>query len=91
MAQLRGQIKAPKKKKNPTQLRNEEIANLSDAQSKTLAMMMLKELVEYGCKIEGKNEIKENIQGTNSSGKENQDSDQWFGAEGRKKHSTRKE
>ena len=36
---------------------------------------MLTELVEYGCKIEGKmkamkSEIKENIQGTNSDGKE---------------------
>ena len=36
---------------------------------------MLTELVEYGCKIEAKvkavqNEIKKNIQGTNSEGKE---------------------
>ena len=36
---------------------------------------MLTEMVEYGCKIEGKvkamkNEIKENAQGTNSDGKE---------------------
>ena len=36
---------------------------------------MLTELVEYGCKIEEKveamqNEIKENVQGTNSEGKE---------------------
>ena len=38
-------------------------------------MRMLTELVEYGCKIEGKvkamkNEIKENVQWTNSYGKE---------------------
>ena len=36
---------------------------------------MLKEIVEYGCKIEEKvkamqSEIKENVQGTNSEGKE---------------------
>ena len=39
---------------------------------------MLTELVEYGCKIEGKmkamkSEIKENVQGTNSEGKETRD------------------
>ena len=33
-------------------------------------------------------EIKENVQGTKSDEK-NQDSNQWFGPEGRKKHSTR--
>ena len=37
-----------------------------------------------------KSEIKENVQGTNSDGKET-DSNQWFGPEGRKKHSTRTE
>ena len=57
------------------QLRDEEIANLSDAQFKTLVIRMLTEMVEYGHKIEEKvkamkNEIKENIQGTNSNGKE---------------------
>ena len=46
-----------------------------DAQFKTLVIRMLTELVEYGCKIEGKvkamkSEIKENVQGTNSDGKE---------------------
>ena len=54
---------------------NEEIANLSDAQFKTLVIRMLIELVEYGHKLEDKvkamkNEIKENIQETNSDGKE---------------------
>ena len=57
------------------QLSDEEIANLSDAQFKTLVIWMLIEIVEYGCKIEErvkamKSEIKENIQGTNSDGKE---------------------
>ena len=44
-------------------------------QSKTLVISMLIEVVEYGCKIEEKvkamqSEIKQNIQGTNSEGKE---------------------
>ena len=43
--------------------------------SKTLVIRMLTEMVEYVCKIEEevkaiKNEIKENVQGTNSEGKE---------------------
>ena len=71
MAQKREQIKAPEK----IQLRNHEIANLSDAQFKTLVISKLTELVEYGCKLEEKmktmnSEIKKNIQGTNSDGKE---------------------
>ena len=57
------------------QLSNEEIANLSDVQFKTLVLRMLTELVEYGCKTEEKvrtmkSEIKENVQGTNSHRKE---------------------
>ena len=48
------------------QLSNEEIANLSDAEFKTLVIRMLTEMVEYGCKIQEKvkamkSEIKENI------------------------------
>ena len=46
MAQMKEQIKAPEK----IQLSNEEIANLSDAQFKTLEIRMLTELVEYSCK-----------------------------------------
>ena len=57
------------------QLSSEEIANLSDAQFKTLVIRKLTELVEYGCKMEEKvkamkSEIRKNIQGTNSEGKE---------------------
>ena len=68
---MKEQIKAPEK----IQLSDEEIANLSDAQFKTLVIRMLIELVEYGHKLEDKvkamkNEIKENIQETNSDGKE---------------------
>ena len=54
---------------------NEEIANLSDTEFKILVIRMLTEMVEYGHKIEEKvkstkTEIKKNIQGTNSEGKE---------------------
>ena len=71
MAQIKEQIKAPEK----IELNNEEIANLSDAEFKTLVVRMLTEIVKYGCKIEEKvkamaSEIKENVQETNSEGKE---------------------
>ena len=63
-------LKTPEK-----ELSNEEIANLSDAEFKTLVIRILTELVEYGHKIEEKmktmkSEIKENVQGTNNDGKE---------------------
>ena len=68
---MKDEIKAAEK----IQLSDEEIANLSDAQFKTLVIRMLTEMVEYGCKIEEKmkamkSEIKENVQGTNSDRKE---------------------
>ena len=68
---MKEQIKAPEK----IQLSNEEIANLSDAQFKTLVIKMITELVEYGHKLDEKikdilSEIKENVQGTNSDRKE---------------------
>ena len=67
---MKEQIKAPK-----IEVSNEEIANLSDAQFKTLVIRMLTEMVDYGHKVEEKvktilSEIKENVQGTNSEGKE---------------------
>ena len=49
MAQVKEQIKAPK-----IELINEEIANLSDAEFKTLVIRMLTEMVEYGLKMEEK-------------------------------------
>ena len=57
------------------QLSEEEIANLSDAQFKTLVIRMLTELVEFGHKLDDKmkamlSEIKENVPGTNSDVKE---------------------
>ena len=51
MAQMKEQIKTPK-----TELSDEEIANLSDAQFKTLVIRMLIELVEFGHKLDEKNE-----------------------------------
>ena len=64
-------FKAPEK----IQLSEEEIANLSDAQFKTLVIRILTELVEFGHKLDEKmkamlRETKENVQGTNSDGKE---------------------
>ena len=64
------QMKAPK-----IELNDEEIDNLSDAEFKTLVIRMLREMTEYGCKIEEEvkatqSEIKKYIQGTNSEGKE---------------------
>ena len=47
---MKDQIKAPEK----IQLSDEEIANLSDAEFKTLVIRMLTELAEYGCKMEEK-------------------------------------
>ena len=61
--------------KNPEIELSKEIANLSDAEFKTLVIWVLTEMVEYSHKIEKKvkamkSEIKENVQGTNSVGKE---------------------
>ena len=69
-AEMKEQIKTPE-----IELRDEEIANLSDAEVKTLVIRMLTEMVEYGHQIEEKvkamkSKIKENVQGTNSDGKE---------------------
>ena len=57
------------------QLSSEQIANLSDAQFKTLVIRTLTELVEFVRKLDEKmksmpRETKENVQGTNSDAKE---------------------
>ena len=67
---MKEQIKTPEK-----ELSDKEIANLSDAEFKTLVIRILTETIEQGCKIKGEvkaiqSEIKKNIQGTNSEGKE---------------------
>ena len=71
MAQMKEQIKAPEK----IQLSEEEIANLLDAQFKTLVIKTLTELVEFVWKPDEKMKPvlrgpKENVQGTNSDAKE---------------------
>ena len=64
---MKEQIKAPEK----IQLSYKEIANLSDAQFKTLVIRMPTEVVEYGCKTEEKvKAMKSETRGTNSEGKE---------------------
>ena len=57
------------------QLSSEQVANLSDAQFKTLVIKKLTELVEFGRKLDEKikamlRETKKNVQGTNSKAKE---------------------
>ena len=68
---MKQQIKAPE----IIQLISEQIANLSDAQFKTLVIKTLTGLVEFGQKLDEKmkamlRETKENVQGTNSDAKE---------------------
>ena len=64
---MKEQIKAPK-----TELSNEEIDNLSDAEFKTLVIRMLTERTEFSHKMKEEmkaiqSEIKENIQGRKPS------------------------
>ena len=68
---MKEQIKVPGK----IQLSNEEMANLSDAQFKTLVIKTLTELAEFVLKLDEKmtvmpRETKENVQGTNNDAKE---------------------
>ena len=58
-------------KTSERQLSNEEIANLSDGEYKALVIKMLTDPIELGWKMKDtQNEIKQNIQGTNSDRKE---------------------
>ena len=68
---MKEQIKAPR----VIQLSSDQVANLSDAQSKTLVIRKLTEPVEFGHKFDEKmkamlRETKENVQATNSDRKE---------------------
>ena len=70
VTQMKEQIKTPEK-----ELSDEEIASLSDAEFKILVITKLTEMTEYGHNIKEEvkamqSEIKKNIQGTNSEGKE---------------------
>ncbi|KAF6086343.1 hypothetical protein HJG60_008508 [Phyllostomus discolor] len=71
MAQTEEKIKAPES----ILLSDQKIANLSNAQFKTLVIRKLTELVDFGWKLDEQmqamiREMKENAQGTNSDGKE---------------------
>ena len=70
MAQMKEQSKTSER-----ELSKEEITNLSDGEFKALVIEMLIELIELGWKMkeqrkDTQNEIKQNIQGTNSDRKE---------------------
>ena len=70
MAQIREQSKTLER-----DLSDEEIANLSNGEFKALVIKMLTDLIELGWKMkkqmkDTQNEIKQNIQGTNSDRKE---------------------
>ena len=70
MAQMKEQNKTPE-----IELNEMETAHLSDAEFKTLVIRMLRELTEYNKTIREEmkatlSEIKKNLQGTNSEGKE---------------------
>ena len=70
MAQMKELNKTP-----PKELSKMEIANLSDAEFKTLVIRMLGEIIEYSKHLREEmkatqSEIKKNPQGTNSEGKE---------------------
>ena len=70
MDQMKELTKTPEK-----ELSHDEIANLSDVYFITLVIRMLTEMIEFNCKIEEKvkamqSEVKQNIQGTNSEGKD---------------------
>ena len=76
-----------KEQSKTSELSNEEIANLAEGEFKALVMKMLTELIEFGQKMKDtQNEIKQNIQGTNSDRKETRN--QRFGTKGRNKHPT---
>ena len=66
---MKEQIRTPEKG-----LSDEETANLSDSEFKTLVIRMLTEMIEFSGKMKEEmkamqSEMKENIQGTNSEGK----------------------
>ena len=61
-------------KTSERELSDEEIANLSDGEFKALVIKIITELIDLGCKMKqqlkySQNEIKQNIQGTNSDWK----------------------
>ena len=87
---MKEQIKTPEK-----ELSDKEIDNLSDTEFKTLVIRMLTELIEPGHKMKEEmkatqSEIKQDIQGTNSEGKETGTESNDL-EQGKNKHPTRTE
>ena len=85
---MKEQIKATEK-----ELSDQEMDNLSGAEFKTLVIRMLTEVIEIGHKMKEemkaiKSEIKQNIQGTISEGKETGTQINDMGKKGRNKHTT---
>ena len=86
---MKEQSKTPER-----ELRDEEIANLSDGEFKALVIKMLTEKNELGCKVkeqmkDTQNEIKQNIQGTNSDRKETRTQINNLEQRGKSKHPSR--
>ena len=63
MAQMKEQIKPPK-----IQLSDEEVANLFNAEFKTLVIRMLTEMVEYARKIEERVKTMKNLNKSKCTG-----------------------
>ena len=64
-----------KEQRKTSELSHEEIANISDGEFRALVIKMLTDLIELGWKMkkqmkDTQNEVKQNIQGTNSDRKE---------------------
>ena len=83
-------------KTSERKLSDEELANLSDGEFQALVIKMLTELIEIGQKMkeqmkDSQNEIKQNIQGTNSDRKETRTQSKRFGTKGKNKHPPRTE
>ena len=81
-------------KTSERELREEEIANLSDGEFKALAIKMLTDLIEHGQKMkklmkDTQSEIKQNVQGTNSDGKETRTQSNDLEQKEKYKHPTR--
>ena len=84
MAQMKEQSKTSER-----ELSKEEITNPSDGEFKAMVIKMLTDLIEFVRKMkkqmkDTQNEIKQNIQRTNSDRKETEDSKQQFGTIGKK-------
>ena len=85
---MKEQSKTPEK-----ELSDEDIANLSDAEFKTMVIRMLTELIELSHKMKEQMKAtpkrnKAKYSGNQQSQEENQDSNQRFGTKGRNKPPT---